>query len=108
MVSSPTPLQRPIKLSDQASILSSLGRGLPTGVKKSGHPQREPSGAAYTMFTTEQVKQFKEAFNMIDQDGDGRVTEDDLRVMLSNLGTFSFSIDPFIPGRWTLGWKWEV
>jgi myosin regulatory light chain 12 len=41
------------------------------------------------MFTTEQVKQFKEAFNMIDQDGDGRVTEDDLRVMLSNLGTFS-------------------
>jgi len=60
------------------------------------------------MFTTEQVKQFKEAFNMIDQDGDGRVTEDDLRVMLSNLGTFSFSIDPLTPGRWTLGWKWEV
>lgn len=39
------------------------------------------------MFTPDQVKQFKEAFNMIDQDGDGRVTEDDLRVMLSNLGT---------------------
>ena len=48
---------------------------------------REASGAAYTMFTPDQVKQFKEAFNMIDQDGDGRVTEDDLRVMLSNLGT---------------------
>lgn len=38
------------------------------------------------MFTPQQVKQFKEAFNMIDQDGDGRVTEGDLRVMLSNLG----------------------
>jgi hypothetical protein len=38
------------------------------------------------MFSTEQVKQFKEAFNMIDQDGDGRVTEEDLKVMLSNLG----------------------
>jgi myosin regulatory light chain 12 len=50
---------------------------------------REASGAAYTMFTPDQVKQFKEAFNMIDQDGDGRVTEDDLRVMLSNLGTSS-------------------
>jgi len=50
---------------------------------------REASGAAYTMFTPDQVKQFKEAFNMIDQDGDGRVTEDDLKVMLSNLGTSS-------------------
>jgi myosin regulatory light chain 12 len=38
------------------------------------------------MFTPQQVKQFKEAFNMIDQDGDGRVTESDLKVMLSNLG----------------------
>ncbi len=38
------------------------------------------------MFTPQQVKQFKEAFNMIDQDGDGRVTEQDLVIMLSNLG----------------------
>lgn len=64
----------------------SLGRGLPSGVKTQNHP-REPSGGAYTMFTPQQVKQFKEAFNMIDQDGDGRVTEEDLKVMLSNLGT---------------------
>lgn len=48
--------------------------------------QREPSGAAYTMFTPQQVKQFKEAFNMMDQDGDGRVDEKDLRAMLTNLG----------------------
>ena len=41
------------------------------------------------MFTPNQVKQFKEAFNMIDQDGDGRVTEGDLKVMLSNLGELS-------------------
>jgi len=38
------------------------------------------------MFTPQQVKQFKEAFTMIDQDGDGRATEDDLKVMLSELG----------------------
>lgn len=38
------------------------------------------------MFDPQQVKQFKEAFSMIDQDGDGRVTEEDLRVMLSSLG----------------------
>lgn len=41
------------------------------------------------MFTPQQVKQFKEAFTMIDQDGDGRVTEADLKVMLSNLGECS-------------------
>lgn len=40
------------------------------------------------MFTPQQIKQFKEAFTMIDQDGDGRVTESDLREMLSNLGTY--------------------
>jgi len=42
------------------------------------------------MFTAQQVKQFKEAFNMIDQDGDGRVTESDLQVMLSELGMSNF------------------
>lgn len=41
------------------------------------------------MFDPQQVKQFKEAFAMIDQDGDGRVTEDDLKVMLSSLGVFT-------------------
>ncbi|OXB36784.1 hypothetical protein LQV05_005267 [Cryptococcus neoformans] len=64
----------------------SLGKGLPSQVKKSSQGRREPSGGAYTMFTPQQVKQFKEAFTMIDQDGDGRVTESDLREMLTNLG----------------------
>lgn len=41
------------------------------------------------MFDPQQVKQFKEAFGMIDQDGDGRVTEEDLKTMLSSLGEFS-------------------
>lgn len=40
------------------------------------------------MFTPQQIKQFKEAFTMIDQDGDGRVTESDLGEMFSNLGTY--------------------
>lgn len=70
----------------QSAKTATLGQGLPSN-KKSGHHPREASGGAYTMFTPQQVKQFKEAFNMIDQDGDGRVTESDLKVMLSNLGT---------------------
>jgi myosin regulatory light chain 12 len=65
---------------------SFLGLGHASTAKKSSRDRREPSGGAFTMFTPQQVKQFKEAFNMIDQDGDGRVTEEDLKVMLSNLG----------------------
>lgn len=67
---------------------AALGQGLPSGLKShpSGHQPREASGGAYTMFDPQQVKQFKEAFGMIDQDGDGRVTEEDLKVMLSSLG----------------------
>ena len=69
------------------SKMAHLGIGHASSApKRSSHDRREPSGGAFTMFTPIQVKQFKEAFNMIDQDGDGRVTENDLRVMLSNLG----------------------
>ena len=72
------------------SKMANLGIGhASTAPKKSFHDRREPSGGAFTMFTPQQVKQFKEAFNMIDQDGDGRVTESDLKVMLSNLGEYS-------------------
>lgn len=69
------------------SKMATLGLGYAsTAPKRSSHERREPSGGAFTMFTPQQVKQFKEAFNMIDQDGDGRISEDDLKVMLSNLG----------------------
>jgi myosin regulatory light chain 12 len=44
------------------------------------------------MFDPQQVKQFKEAFGMIDQDGDGRVTAEDLKTMMSSLGEFNFRI----------------
>ncbi|ORY35596.1 myosin, light chain 2, 20 kDa [Naematelia encephala] len=70
-----------------ATKAAQLGLGQASTVpKKSSVDRREPSGGAFTMFTGPQVKQFKEAFNMIDQDGDGRVTESDLKIMLSNLG----------------------
>lgn len=75
----------------QATKMSTLGLGqASTAPKRSSHDRREPSGGAYTMFTPQQVKQFKEAYNMIDQDGDGRVTEADLKIMLSNLGASSY------------------
>ncbi|GMK53602.1 hypothetical protein CspeluHIS016_0101880 [Cutaneotrichosporon spelunceum] len=62
-----------------------LGQGLPSSLPQAPRA-RETSGAAYTMFSAQQVKQFKEAFNMMDQDGDGRISEADLRTMLTELG----------------------
>jgi myosin regulatory light chain 12 len=50
--------------------------------------RREPSGV-FTLFQPPQVQQFKEAFSLIDQDGDGIVTEDDLKRIFASLGQSS-------------------
>lgn len=47
--------------------------------------RREPSGV-FTLFQPPQVQQFKEAFSLIDQDGDGIVTEEDLKRIFASLG----------------------
>lgn len=75
-----------IELTTQSKV-AGLGRGLPSTLNRAP-AQREPSGAAYTMFTPQQVKQFKEAFNMMDQNGDGRIDEKDLKEMLTSLGGY--------------------
>ncbi|KAJ9092683.1 hypothetical protein QFC21_006749 [Naganishia friedmannii] len=49
------------------------------------HP-REASGGVFQMFTPPQIKQFREAFMLIDTDGDGKITEDDLITTFGNLG----------------------
>jgi len=40
----------------------------------------------FAMFDQSQVQEFKEAFNMIDQDRDGFISNDDLKDMLASLG----------------------
>ena len=40
----------------------------------------------FSLFQTAQIQQFKEAFSLIDQDGDGIVTEADLRGIFGSLG----------------------
>ena len=47
--------------------------------------RREPSGV-FQMFSAPQIQQFKEAFSLIDQDGDGIVSEKDLKAIFTNLG----------------------
>lgn len=69
---------------------SSLGPDtLPPGVLKSqrSRSRREPSGA-FQLFQAPQIQQFKEAFSLIDQDGDGIVSEKDLKAVFANLGTY--------------------
>lgn len=40
----------------------------------------------FAMFDQAQIQEFKEAFNMIDQDRDGFITKEDLKDMLASLG----------------------
>lgn len=63
---------------------------LPSGMTKSqkSRARREPSGA-FQLFQAPQIQQFKEAFSLIDQDGDGVVSEKDLKAVFANLGKSS-------------------
>ena len=47
--------------------------------------RREPSGV-FSLFQAPQIQQFKEAFQLIDHDKDGWVTESDLYEIFSSLG----------------------
>lgn len=47
--------------------------------------RREPSGV-FSLFQPAQIQQFKEAFQLIDHDKDGWVSEGDLKEIFSSLG----------------------
>ena len=47
--------------------------------------RREPSGV-FSLFSPPQIQQFREAFSLIDHDGDGIVAEQDLKHIFSSLG----------------------
>lgn len=57
-------------------------------------PQRATSNV-FAMFDQSQIQEFKEAFNMIDQNRDGFIDKEDLHDMLASLGnvTFLFVVD---------------
>lgn len=59
------------------------------GVKK--RAQRATSNV-FAMFDQAQIQEFKEAFNMIDQNHDGFIDKEDLHDMLASLGTINFSM----------------
>ncbi|OBZ78691.1 Myosin regulatory light chain 12B [Grifola frondosa] len=47
--------------------------------------RREPSGV-FSLFSPAQIQQFREAFSLIDHDGDGIASEQDLKHIYSSLG----------------------
>ena len=62
------------------------------GTKK--RAQRATSNV-FAMFDQDQIQEFKEAFNMIDQNRDGFIDQDDLKEMLGSLGKVLVQICPF-------------
>lgn len=50
----------------------------------------------FAMFDQAQIQEFKEAFNMIDQNRDGFIDKEDLHDMLASLGNLMFIRRPHI------------
>ncbi|KAK7881730.1 hypothetical protein WMY93_030139 [Mugilogobius chulae] len=58
-------------------------------------PQRATSNV-FAMFDQSQIQEFKEAFNMIDQNRDGFVDKEDLHDMLASLGSWAINFTMFL------------
>lgn len=71
--------------------MSSKSRVKAKGAKK--RPQRATSNV-FAMFDQSQIQEFKEAFNMIDQNRDGFVDKEDLHDMLASLGNLNLLLLP--------------
>ncbi|EPQ26812.1 uncharacterized protein PFL1_05790 [Pseudozyma flocculosa PF-1] len=79
-MSGPSTLLNPAARSNAVSQLRA------TSALKGNHPRQSSSSGVYNTFSPKQIQGFKEAFNMIDQDGDGLISRADLAGMLQNLG----------------------
>lgn len=83
---------------DPAAIMSSKRAKGKTTKKR---PQRATSNV-FAMFDQSQIQEFKEAFNMIDQNRDGFIDKEDLHDMLASLGKMNklcktlFMFDNFV------------
>lgn len=63
-------------------------------------PQRATSNV-FAMFDQSQIQEFKEAFNMIDQNRDGFIDKEDLHDMLASLGEDTLPpLPPAAPQEW--------
>ena len=65
----------------------------PTKLSKAqkSRQRREPSGV-FSLFQPPQIQQFREAFSLIDHDGDGVVNEQDLKHIFTSLGMWYYYV----------------
>ena len=87
----PPPAALPVGTTPAAKMSSKRAKAKTT--KK--RPQRATSNV-FAMFDQSQIQEFKEAFNMIDQNRDGFIDKEDLHDMLASLGK---RILPLCPTR---------
>jgi len=59
-----------------------MGKKKGSGKKK----QQRATSNVFALFSQSQIQEFKEAFNMIDQDRNGFITKEDLNGMFQSLG----------------------
>jgi Ca2+-binding EF-hand superfamily protein len=60
---------------------------MPAKKKASGKKKAQKATSnVFAMFEQDQIQEFKEAFNMIDQNRDGFIDQEDLKAMLESLG----------------------
>jgi len=59
-----------------------MGKKKGSGKKKA----QKATSNVFALFSQSQIQEFKEAFNMIDQDRNGFITQDDLAGMFSSMG----------------------
>lgn len=69
-------------------------------------PQRATSNV-FAMFDQSQIQEFKEAFNMIDQNRDGFIDKEDLHDMLASLGIGFFHLTRIWFSNSLLLWEGE-
>lgn len=62
------------------------------GAGKTKKRAQRATSNVFAMFDQAQIQEFKEAFNMIDQNRDGFIDKDDLADMLASLGVFSICV----------------
>ena len=67
----------------------SIGHGRPGEGRGRGNHPRQSSSNVFSSFEPDQIKGFKEAFNMLDDDHNGEISEQDLTKVLQQLGTCS-------------------
>ena len=72
-------------------VLASVYKMSKARVAKKDKPRKRVHRATsniFAMFDQTQIQEFKEAFNIIDQDRDGKIDANDLKEMLSSLGKY--------------------